>query len=55
MRRTLPDDETPVGPGPCASRYWPTAHCQANSLTSCGCEFCTAYGPLPGHTTHSGT
>ncbi|MFJ2779442.1 MULTISPECIES: ribosomal protein L7/L12 [unclassified Kitasatospora] len=50
-RRTLPDDGTPVGPGPCTSRAWPTAHCQANSLTTCDCEWCTAYGPLPGHTT----
>ncbi|MGW4896195.1 ribosomal protein L7/L12 [Kitasatospora sp. NPDC004240] len=53
-RRTLADD-TPVDPGPCESRYWPTAHCQANSLTSCGCGFCTAYGPLPGYTVHPGT
>ncbi|MGW3077823.1 ribosomal protein L7/L12 [Kitasatospora sp. NPDC001132] len=50
--RTLPSDDTPVDPGPCASPYWPTAHCQANSMTSCDCEFCAAYGPLPGHTTH---
>ncbi|WP_329571873.1 ribosomal protein L7/L12 [Kitasatospora sp. NBC_01266] len=50
-RRTLPGD-TRVDPGPCASPYWPTAHCQANSLTSCGCEFCAVHGPLPGHTTY---
>ncbi|MFF2548963.1 ribosomal protein L7/L12 [Kitasatospora sp. NPDC058063] len=51
-RRTLPGDDTsPVDPGPCASRYWPTAHCEANSMTSCDCGFCTAYGPLPGYTT----
>ncbi|WP_392972880.1 hypothetical protein [Streptomyces sp. LN245] len=43
--RTVPHDETPLDPGPCASRYWPTAHCQANSLTSCDCEFCSTYGP----------
>jgi Ribosomal protein L7/L12 C-terminal domain len=48
-RRALPEDGTPVGPGPCASRYWPVAHCRANSLTSCDCDFCEAYGPLPGH------
>ncbi|MET9618210.1 hypothetical protein [Kitasatospora indigofera] len=47
--RTLPDD-TPVDPGPCTSPYWPTPHCQANSLTTCDCEHCAAYGPLPGHT-----
>ncbi|MFJ4681681.1 ribosomal protein L7/L12 [Kitasatospora sp. NPDC088783] len=51
-RRTLPDDKTPVDPGPCASRFWPLAHCQANSLTTCHCGFCTTYGHLPGHTTH---
>ncbi|GAA2752981.1 ribosomal protein L7/L12 [Kitasatospora cinereorecta] len=50
-RRTL-TGETPVDPGPCASPYWPTAHCPANSMTSCDCEFCVAHGPLPGHTTH---
>lgn len=43
--RMVPRDETLVDPGPCASRYWPTAHCQANSLTSCDCEFCSTYGP----------
>ena len=43
--RTVPRDETLLDPGPCASRYWPTAHCQANCLTSCDCEFCSAYGP----------
>ncbi|MFD7829042.1 ribosomal protein L7/L12 [Kitasatospora sp. NPDC059803] len=54
-RRTLPDDGTPVAPGPCTSWAWPTAHCQANSLTTCDCGYCTAYGPLPGHTAHHGT
>lgn len=49
-RRTLPEDGAPVDPGPCASRYWPTAHCQANSLTVCDCDYCTAYRPLPGLT-----
>lgn len=49
-RRTLPDDGTLVDPGPCTSRIQPTAHCPANSLTTCSCEFCTTYGPLPGHT-----
>ncbi|MFF4541846.1 hypothetical protein [Streptomyces aureus] len=43
--RTVSRDETLLDPGPCASRYWPTAHCQANSLTSCDCEFCSTYGP----------
>lgn len=43
--RTLPRDEALLDSGPCASRYWPTAHCQANSLTSCDCEFCSIYGP----------
>ncbi|MEV6196613.1 hypothetical protein AB0M19_29915 [Streptomyces sp. NPDC051920] len=43
--RTVSRDEAPVDPGPCASRYWPPAHCQANSLTSCDCEFCGAFGP----------
>ncbi|MFI9361508.1 hypothetical protein ACIG5E_10640 [Kitasatospora sp. NPDC053057] len=47
-RRTLPDDGSPVDPGPCASLYWETAHCQANSMTSCDCDFCAEYGPLPG-------
>ncbi|MFI6849707.1 ribosomal protein L7/L12 [Kitasatospora sp. NBC_00085] len=54
-RRTLPGDGTLVDPGPCTSQYWPTAHCQANSLTSCDCDWCAAYGPLPGHTTHPRT
>ncbi|MFJ9770769.1 hypothetical protein ACIRVF_05965 [Kitasatospora sp. NPDC101157] len=49
-RRSLPEDGSPVDPGPCASRSWETAHCQANSLTSCDCDFCAEYGPLPGHT-----
>ncbi|WP_331743046.1 hypothetical protein [Kitasatospora sp. NBC_01300] len=44
-----------VDPGPCTSWAWPTAHCQVNSLTSCDCGYCTAYGPLPGHTAHHGT
>ncbi|MDQ0710628.1 hypothetical protein QFZ55_000080 [Streptomyces luteogriseus] len=43
--RTVSRDETLLDPGPCASRYWPAAHCQANSLTSCDCEFCSTYGP----------
>ncbi|MFJ9448589.1 ribosomal protein L7/L12 [Kitasatospora sp. NPDC101235] len=43
--RTVPRDETLLDPGPCTSRYWPTAHCQANSLTSCDCKFCSTYGP----------
>ncbi|WP_354637316.1 ribosomal protein L7/L12 [Kitasatospora camelliae] len=51
-RRTLPDAGTPVDPAPCTSPYWPTAHCPANSMTSCDCSFCTTHGPLPGHTTH---
>ncbi|MFC8454801.1 ribosomal protein L7/L12 [Kitasatospora sp. NPDC057223] len=49
-RRTLPHDGTPVDPDPCTSRYWPTPHCQANSLTSCDCHSCTTHGPYPGHT-----
>ncbi|MFF4378448.1 ribosomal protein L7/L12 [Kitasatospora sp. NPDC001547] len=44
--RTVPGDEAPLDPGPCASRSWPSAHCLANSLTSCGCESCAAYGPI---------
>ncbi|MER7674860.1 hypothetical protein ABTY61_41260 [Kitasatospora sp. NPDC096128] len=47
-RRTLPEDGSPVDPGPCAGRYFPTAHCQANSLTVCDCYHCTEYRPLPG-------
>ncbi|MFJ4183901.1 hypothetical protein [Kitasatospora sp. NPDC089509] len=47
-RRILPEDDSPVDPGPCAERYFPTAHCQANSLTSCDCSYCVEYGPLPG-------
>ncbi|MFD7877402.1 hypothetical protein ACFV5G_25430 [Streptomyces sp. NPDC059766] len=43
--RTVPRDDSLLDPAPCASRYWPTAHCQANSLTSCHCEFCSTYGP----------
>ncbi|MGW2827068.1 ribosomal protein L7/L12 [Streptomyces sp. NPDC001443] len=43
--RAVPRDETPLAPAPCASRHWPAAHCQANSLTHCDCEFCSAYGP----------
>ncbi|GAA2835530.1 hypothetical protein GCM10010441_69970 [Kitasatospora paracochleata] len=42
--RTLPADGSPVDPGPCESRYWPTAHCRANSLTSCDSEWCATYG-----------
>ncbi|WP_406210555.1 ribosomal protein L7/L12 [Kitasatospora sp. NBC_01560] len=53
-RRTLPGDDTPVDPGPCASPHWPIAHCQANFMTSCDCDFCEAHGPLPGHTAHHG-
>ncbi|WP_234355930.1 ribosomal protein L7/L12 [Kitasatospora aureofaciens] len=53
-QRTLPDGDTPVDPGPCASLYWPTAHCPANSMTSCDCGFCAVHGPLPGHTAHPG-
>jgi len=41
-RRTLPEDGAPVDPGPCASPYWPTAHCAANSTTACDCGFCVA-------------
>ena len=44
--RTVPRDGRLLDPGPCASRFWPTAHCQANCLTSCDCEFCNAYGPI---------
>lgn len=43
--RTVPCNGTLLDPDPCASRYWPTAHCQANSLTSCDCAFCSDYGP----------
>ncbi|MFJ6770154.1 hypothetical protein ACIQOV_04095 [Kitasatospora sp. NPDC091257] len=43
--RTVPGDGTPLGPGPCAFRYWPSAHCLANSLTSCDCGFCATFGP----------
>ncbi|MFB7452953.1 ribosomal protein L7/L12 [Streptomyces sp. NPDC056194] len=42
--RAVPRDGTLLAPGPCASRYWPTAHCRANSLTSCDCVFCSTYG-----------
>ncbi|WP_329562004.1 ribosomal protein L7/L12 [Kitasatospora sp. NBC_01266] len=42
--RTVPRDGALLEPGPCASRAWPTAHCRANSLTSCDCGFCSAYG-----------
>ncbi|MBO1418451.1 ribosomal protein L7/L12 [Streptomyces sp. FH025] len=48
-RRTLPEGEAPVDPGGCDPRVEPAAHCPANSLTSCDCDFCAAYGPLPGH------
>lgn len=44
--RTVPREGTPLDPGPCASRHWPTAHCEANSLTTCDCSFCRTYGPL---------
>ncbi|WP_404867349.1 ribosomal protein L7/L12 [Kitasatospora griseola] len=44
--RAVPRDGTLLDPGPCASRHWPTAHCRANSLTSCDCEFCRACGPV---------
>ncbi|WP_200426239.1 hypothetical protein [Streptomyces sp. NE5-10] len=44
--RTVPPDETPLAPGPCASPFWPTAHCQANSLATCDYDFCGTYGPL---------
>ncbi|WP_159401143.1 ribosomal protein L7/L12 [Streptomyces sp. NRRL B-24484] len=44
-RRTLPADGAPVDPGPCESRYWPTAHCRANSVTVCDCGRCGADGP----------
>ncbi|MEV6978362.1 hypothetical protein [Kitasatospora sp. NPDC093806] len=44
--RTVPGDGTPLDPLPCASRFWPSAHCAANSLTACDCGFCAAYGPL---------
>ncbi|MFE6871792.1 ribosomal protein L7/L12 [Kitasatospora sp. NPDC057692] len=48
--RRVVSDDTPIGPGPCTSPFWPTPHCPANSLTTCGCGPCAAYGPLPGHT-----
>ncbi|MDX3076824.1 hypothetical protein [Streptomyces sp. MI02-7b] len=44
--RTVPNDGTPLDPGPCTSRYWPTAHCRANSMTSCDGDFCDTYGPV---------
>ncbi|MEU8921969.1 hypothetical protein AB0D10_13685 [Kitasatospora sp. NPDC048545] len=47
--RTLPDDGSPVGPGPFAAVFRPAAHCAANSLTCCDCEVCVLFGPLPGH------
>ncbi|MEU8517646.1 hypothetical protein AB0C76_39635 [Kitasatospora sp. NPDC048722] len=43
-RRTLPGDGTAVDPGPCASQYWPVAHCGANSVTDCGCWVCALRG-----------
>ncbi|MGQ4347529.1 ribosomal protein L7/L12 [Streptomyces sp. SAS_275] len=43
--RTVPRDGRLLDPGPCASRFWPISHCQANCLVSCDCEFCSAYGP----------
>ncbi|MFF9070137.1 ribosomal protein L7/L12 [Streptomyces sp. NPDC014891] len=42
--RTVPRDGTLLAPEPCGSRYWPTAHCRANSLASCDCTFCSTYG-----------
>ncbi|MFD8755141.1 ribosomal protein L7/L12 [Kitasatospora sp. NPDC059577] len=48
-RRTLPDDGSLVGPGPCAAAFRSAAHCAADSLTCCGCEICVRFGPLPGH------
>ncbi|NEA54210.1 hypothetical protein G3I60_08585 [Streptomyces sp. SID13666] len=44
--RTVPGDGTPLDPSPCASRFWPAAHCRANSLVTCGCDFCTTHWPL---------
>ncbi|GAA1114909.1 ribosomal protein L7/L12 [Kitasatospora arboriphila] len=44
-RRTLPADGAPVDPGPCASVYRPTAHCRANALTVCDCDWCAEHGP----------
>ncbi|WP_371502309.1 ribosomal protein L7/L12 [Kitasatospora sp. NBC_00374] len=43
--RTLPTDGTPVDPAPCRSRYWPTAHCQANSETTCDLDRCPTHDP----------
>ena len=43
--RVLPTDGTPVDPGPCRSRYWPTAHCQANSETVCDLDHCPVHDP----------
>ncbi|MFD8086667.1 ribosomal protein L7/L12 [Kitasatospora sp. NPDC059722] len=43
-RRTLPGDGTAVDPGPCASQYWPVAHCGANSVTDCDCWVCALRG-----------
>ncbi|MFE7531310.1 ribosomal protein L7/L12 [Kitasatospora sp. NPDC057542] len=43
--RLLPTDGTPVDPGPCRSRYWPTAHCQANSETVCDLDRCPTHDP----------
>ncbi|MCU7821236.1 ribosomal protein L7/L12 [Kitasatospora sp. DSM 101779] len=44
-RRALPADGAPVDPGPCESVYWATAHCRANALTVCDCDWCAEYGP----------
>ncbi|GAA3037239.1 hypothetical protein GCM10020229_55790 [Kitasatospora albolonga] len=49
--RRLPADGTLLDPGPCAELPWLiTAHCRANSLTSCDCWFCTDHGPMTGYT-----
>ncbi|MFI5533035.1 hypothetical protein ACIA8O_31305 [Kitasatospora sp. NPDC051853] len=49
--RTVPADGALLDPGPCAEQPWLiTAHCRANSLTSCDCSFCADYGPLSGYT-----
>lgn len=47
----LPPDGTPLDPAGCQSPYWPTAHCPANVLSACDCDWCTTYGRLPGLTT----
>lgn len=45
-QRSVPGAGAPLDPGPCESRYWPTAHSAANSLIACDCRFCTTYGPV---------